>query len=719
MSSEHAESLLVAAAESVLEDLLARGLGCAPRVVARLLALLDGDDDTIRAVVARLSPDERAGTRPLPRPLPLVPELLARFAELDLPSDERSLLLAAAVSEDDALGPLLAACGPGAERTLDSSAHLRVHAGRFRFVERRLALWVWTTSSPHTVTDAHRRLASAHSDAGDAVLAAWHRARSSVGGDAVSAGILLRAARELADVGASERAVLFASEAAAHTEGADHSAARLTAGVSAVGAGHMAEAVGWLAAVCPSADESTRLHGLAALLVAHAHLQGAVPDASRLRPRGDAPDDWHAWTRAAAFGAALCAERGDRTGARTWIDALRDGAERTGSARRLRDPVVSLVWLLLGEGDPADVEGTGAVTGVVLGALRRALAGDLASGLQILATGESGVLDQDDPFISGFEHSDLISAHRVVVEVLLRVWAGDIAGARSRLCEEALVLPLSVPFAGLGVVLARRLDLAVLGTLGPFARSLTVALPSASRIDQLVDRALRAHLAGEPNEAASCLRLWLDRGGPQLALSVPGLDEEAPVGVDPASLVRHRVEPPEMQLGRLLRWRAVSSVDAVWRSEAAEVTEVARSISSPFERARVEAAIGNRALVDDDPITARTHLLAARQLFDECGARAWADAVAQRWDGIAEENGGAAEVEAAIALRRGWANLLTPRELDVALMAVSGASNREIAAALTVSVRTVEVHLGRVFAKLGVRSRVELVLRGHRSARYG
>lgn len=52
---------------------------------------------------------------------------------------------------------------------------------------------------------------------------------------------------------------------------------------------------------------------------------------------------------------------------------------------------------------------------------------------------------------------------------------------------------------------------------------------------------------------------------------------------------------------------------------------------------------------------------------------------------------------------------LTPAEGAVAKLAVAGHTNREIAQSLTVSVKTVETHLGRIFNKLRVRSRVELV----------
>jgi DNA-binding NarL/FixJ family response regulator len=53
---------------------------------------------------------------------------------------------------------------------------------------------------------------------------------------------------------------------------------------------------------------------------------------------------------------------------------------------------------------------------------------------------------------------------------------------------------------------------------------------------------------------------------------------------------------------------------------------------------------------------------------------------------------------------------LTPREMDVLCAAARGLGNKQIAAELGMSARTVQTHLTSVFAKLGVGSRTEAVL---------
>ena len=59
---------------------------------------------------------------------------------------------------------------------------------------------------------------------------------------------------------------------------------------------------------------------------------------------------------------------------------------------------------------------------------------------------------------------------------------------------------------------------------------------------------------------------------------------------------------------------------------------------------------------------------------------------------------------------------LTLQELQVALKVAEGATNREAAATLFISPKTVEAHLSRIYSKLGLRSRTELA---HRFATKG
>jgi DNA-binding NarL/FixJ family response regulator len=62
---------------------------------------------------------------------------------------------------------------------------------------------------------------------------------------------------------------------------------------------------------------------------------------------------------------------------------------------------------------------------------------------------------------------------------------------------------------------------------------------------------------------------------------------------------------------------------------------------------------------------------------------------------------------------------LSDREHEVLELAARGLPNKEIAARLEVSIRTVETHLSRVFAKLKVGSRTEAVLHGLRRGWFG
>jgi two-component system nitrate/nitrite response regulator NarL len=64
---------------------------------------------------------------------------------------------------------------------------------------------------------------------------------------------------------------------------------------------------------------------------------------------------------------------------------------------------------------------------------------------------------------------------------------------------------------------------------------------------------------------------------------------------------------------------------------------------------------------------------------------------------------------------RQLSTLLTPREMDILLLAAKGERNKEIARELTVTEGTVKLHLHHVFYKLGLQSRSELISYAHKN----
>jgi DNA-binding CsgD family transcriptional regulator len=708
--------------DPLLDMLREHRVSCAPHVLTALVAGVGVHPATIREIAERLRPAQRYGAAALPHPLPLVPTIVAAFSGLEVAAADRELFLAVSLCLDDPLEPVLDLDGrtAGDIAAGASGEHLRMHAGRVAFVDPRLAIWIRHTSGAGAVAAMHARLSDVFARTADPLNAAWHRARSSLRGRPSAALELIPIARALSEQGQSARALLLASEAEMHAQGVDRDEARVVAGASALGAGFVSDAVTQLDALFPDGAENHRLQALAALLIAQSTLRGSVPDVipGDFRPRSDDAADWHAWTRASALTAGLCAERGDRRRMRVWLDAVREGSARVGAERVLRDPAVALSWLIAGDADGEDAVGAGPLSGGMLGALRAAVGGDIDLGLRILATGDSAMGAEADPFVAGFENSALVRAYRALVEVLLLSWRGDIGMARAHLVAAARELPVALPFAGLGVVLARRLDLAVLGELSPYALALTDALPPGVKIDRLMDRSIRSYLHGDFEDAAAAARLWLDMGAPQTTLAVPGLDEVFGAA-EPAHRSPHLVRPPDLELAAALRLRLQGASEGRWRTEHEEVHRIARTLRSPFERARVEAMIGAQAAIRDDRVAATTHLRAAASLFEVAGAAAWTRAVQERLSRLDESNGGRARaLDTLGACRRAWTQFLTARELDVAMLAITGASNREIADALVISVRTVEVHLGRAFAKLDVRTRVELTVLAHRTNRH-
>jgi DNA-binding NarL/FixJ family response regulator len=98
-------------------------------------------------------------------------------------------------------------------------------------------------------------------------------------------------------------------------------------------------------------------------------------------------------------------------------------------------------------------------------------------------------------------------------------------------------------------------------------------------------------------------------------------------------------------------------------------------------------------------LEAREPLRLAIAAFEGLGLEAWS----QRAQSELRASGGEAATPDRVDL-----DVLTAQELEIARMVSRGGSNREVAASLTLSPRTIEYHLSKIYVKLGISSRGEL-----------
>jgi DNA-binding CsgD family transcriptional regulator len=130
-----------------------------------------------------------------------------------------------------------------------------------------------------------------------------------------------------------------------------------------------------------------------------------------------------------------------------------------------------------------------------------------------------------------------------------------------------------------------------------------------------------------------------------------------------------------------------------------EAIEVLEGSPARLELAKALCALGTALRLERKPREAREPLRRALEIATVCGA-----------DGVADR--ARAELRAAGARPRREAltgvGSLTPSERRVAAMAAEGLTNRDIAQALYVTPKTIEVHLSNAYRKLEIGSRREL-----------
>ena len=155
-------------------------------------------------------------------------------------------------------------------------------------------------------------------------------------------------------------------------------------------------------------------------------------------------------------------------------------------------------------------------------------------------------------------------------------------------------------------------------------------------------------------------------------------------------------------LRRLARSRATLAADVDTDTAFEEALRLCDAEKWPLDRARCQLAYGEQLRRRGKRVAARVQLHGALEGFERLGAAAYAERARQelRASGETVRTRGAGEPEQ-----------LTAQELQIALLVARGATNREAAASVFLSPKTVEKHLSSAYRKLGVRSRTELARR--------
>jgi DNA-binding CsgD family transcriptional regulator len=157
---------------------------------------------------------------------------------------------------------------------------------------------------------------------------------------------------------------------------------------------------------------------------------------------------------------------------------------------------------------------------------------------------------------------------------------------------------------------------------------------------------------------------------------------------------------PPWALALVPRCRGLLSAGATADRHFTEALRLHGLSRRPFDRARTQLLYGEALRRARRRVDAREHLRAAFATFEQLGSAPWAERARTELRASGET-----------ARQRNPSTLaqLTPQELQIARFVGQGATNREVAAQLFLSPRTIDYHLRQVFAKLGISSRAELI----------
>jgi DNA-binding NarL/FixJ family response regulator len=703
-------------------------------VAARLVDRTRGNPLALLEVAGRLTPAQRLGAAPLPDPLPVGMRLELVYepllAGLSAPAWRAVLLCAAGPeSASAALVGALRREGIDAEAALDEAEEhgvlVRDHGGLgFRHPLLRAA--AWRLATPAQRRAAHRALAGALPGEAARTARTWHLAEAAGGPDDDLAGELVAVAEEdrtrrgfAAASAALERAALLTTDpgraaerladavgdaflagdiertrtlAARVLDGPAGRAARAqvlsTLGVLEQYAGSVPRAAELLATAAELADGLQRVWALAEL--GHTRfrlndLAGLGEIADRLAEAADLGDPGQRALAEFMRGVALTVG-GDPAAGRPLL---------AGVLELLRSPALGddpryLIHLALAAGFLGDLRGIVAPAERRLAEVReRGALGVLVSGLALMAFCRAWLGDHAGAFADAGEAAELgeqlgyVADAAVAVEML--AWQSAARGLHDdarRALERARAL---TDRAGTTAVHAHQAITAAFCALcrGDLAET-------AARLEARIDADGGVGSMGEPLGVAPTLveaYLGLGRSAEAAALA----ERYAAVTPQP---------PPAATVALVARCRALTVADDATAAEAFEVALAAHAQAlDAFEAARTRLLYGARLRRAGRRIAAREQLRAALDAFVAMDLTAWAQRAA---DELAA-TGATARPRRLLA-----SEPLTSQETRVALLVARGLSNREVAAALFLSPKTIEHHLASVFRKRSFRSRTEL-----------
>jgi DNA-binding CsgD family transcriptional regulator/tetratricopeptide (TPR) repeat protein len=709
----------------------------APEVGEQLVDATAGNPLALLEILRLLSDEQRAGRAPLDEPIPAGPTLERAFlARVDgLPEEVRRLLVVASADWEAEPGVVQRAAeaigiDPGALAAAIESGALHTDSGRLEFSHTLLRSAVYHTADPVLRREAHRTLAAALRRDKDLDRRAWHLAAAAAGPDAEASSALERAAVSARHRGAYAVSGETMARAAELSPDPDRRVRLLINSADAFWLGGQFDRCltvlddALSITEDPIARADIQLRRWVHLIYTQAELsvrELLISEAERIEPL-DRVRAAHLMTFAAL--PELSEE----------IETARDTAE---TAMALAEPiggltetfasvVLALSLILVGDTKEARARLRRASTAIGSGGLGRdrtieyvSLAltwlGDYEEATEIVTRMVESTRAMSAP--ANLAHALTISA-----ELSQRTgkWTSALANASEAVTlaretgqESFVSWPLVVLArieAGLGlerearehgheaIALAKQSNIewtecwghGSLGFLELGSGRPERAVGELEWVMAFLERKGLRH-PGALRWAPDLIEAYLRVGRPRDAENVLAVFE------DQAALTED-----EWALAASLRCRGLLEADGDYEPHFVRALELHAHSPMPFERARTELCFGERLRRSRRRREAIDHLLCANRGFERLGAAPWVKRTAAelRVAGHDVEIQGPSSFET-----------LTPQELQIALVVGRGATNREAAGELLLSRRTVEHHLVRIYRKLGLHSRSQLVRR--------